>query len=213
MNITQALQSVAQIAQRCPTPTLTKAYLDTLRDFCGQSRWLRETITVTTAADDPDYDLVSADPDLEVIGIRRIVGATSAGKQFKLDPLAKELWPLNARSGRPRVHTYTPEASFALFPTPDAVYTMTVTAQMQPKQTATTLPDALESKWGRALVDGALGYLLDIQDQPWTNHGQADVRRRAFRSAINNAKADEQRDYNQGSVMVRQRAFITPRYW
>lgn len=213
MDIASALQTVAQIARRCPTTTLKKAYLDAVRDFCGQSRWLREDVAVPTVANTGGYALQPADADLEVIGVRRVKGATSAGTEFRLNPLDKELWPLNARADRPRVHAYDPEGSLSFFPTPDAVYTMTVTLQLQPKKTATTVPDALERKWGRDLVDGALGYLLDIPDQPWTSHGQALARRTAFQSAINNAKADEQRGYNQGSVMVRQRAFITPRYW
>lgn len=213
MEITQALQRVAEIARRCPTPTLKKAYVAAARDFCGQSRWLRTDISVTTSANDFDYLLAPSDTDLEVIGVRRIVGTTSAGKQFRMDPMDRELWPLNSRAAQPRLHAYVPEGQIDLHPTPDAAYTLTVTAQVQLVLGATTVPDLLDRKWGRALTDGALGLLLDIPDQPWTNHGQAMARRKAFQSAINNAKADEQRGYNQGSVAVRQRAFITPRYW
>jgi hypothetical protein len=213
MEITQALQRIAQIARRCPTPTLKKAYVDAARDFCGQSRWLRTDITVSVVANDFDYTLTPADTDTEVIGVRKVVGTTSAGKEWRLNPLDKDQWPLNVRPDQPRFYAYVPEGQIDLQATPDASYTLTVTAQVQLVLGATTVPDVLDSKWGRALADGTLGYLMDIPEQPWTDHGQAMVRRKAFQAAINNAKADEQRGYNQGSVMVRQRAFITPRYW
>jgi hypothetical protein len=212
MNITQALQRIAQIVRRCPTNTLVKAYVDATRDFCGQSRWLREGIVLTTTIDEPDYELVPVGDDLEVVGVRRIKGATSAGKEWCINPLDKELWPLNARTAQPRQYAYVPESAISLQATPDAVYTITVTAQMQLANTATTVPDVLERKWGRALADGTLGYLLDIPGETWTDHNQALKRQKAFQAAINNAKADEQRGYNQGSVRARPRAFVTPRF-
>jgi len=57
---------------------------------------------------------------------------------------------------------------------------------------------------------GALGYLLDLPRQPWTDHSQALKRQKEFQSAINNAKADEQRGYNTGSVRARPRLFVRP---
>jgi YD repeat-containing protein len=211
MNIADALPRIAQIARRCPTATLTRAYVDAARAFCGQTRWLRETLAnITTTADDPSYALVSADAGLEVIGVRQVIGTDSRGQQWELPPLDVTAKCLNTDSAQPQWYSYDPEGALVLHRTPDAAYTLTITAQVQPIRTATTIPDALDRKWSLALMAGALGYLLDLPRQPWTDHGQALKRQKEFQSAINNAKADEQRGYNTGSVRARPRLFVRP---
>jgi len=198
MNIVDALPRIAQIARRCPTATLTRAYVDAARTFCGQTRWLRETLAdITTAVDDPSYVLGSADEGLEVIGVRQVIGTDSRGQQWELPPLDATTKCLNTDNAQPRWYSYSPEGALVLHRTPDAAYTLTVMAQVQPIRTATTIPDAL-------------GYLLDLPRQPWTDHSQALKRQKEFQSAINNAKADEQRGYNTGSVRARPRLFVRP---
>jgi hypothetical protein len=50
---------------------------------------------------------------------------------------------------------------------------------------------------------------LGIPDMPWTNPTQAEMQRRAFQAGINNARADEQRGHNAGTVIRRSRPFLT----
>lgn len=211
MNIEEALPRIAQVVRRCPTATLKRAYVDAARAFCGQSRWLREDLaTITTTADDPSYALASANSDLEVIGVKQVIGTDSRGTQWEICPLDGTIRPLNTNTAQPRRYAYSPEGALVLYATPDAAYSLAVTAQVQPVDGATTVPDALDRKWSMALMAGALGYLLDVPGQPWTDHGQALKRQREFQSAINNAKADEQRGYNTGSVRARPRLFVRP---
>lgn len=211
MNIEEALPRIAQIVRRCPTATLKRAYVDAARAFCGQSRWLREDLaTITTAADDATYALTSANSDLEVIGVKQVIGTDSRSNQWEICPLDGTIRALNTGTARPQRYAYSPEGSLVLYSTPDAAYSLAVAAQVQPVDGATTVPDSLDRKWSLALMAGALGYLLDIDGQPWTDHGQALKRQKEFQAAINNAKADEQRGYNTGSVRARSRMFVRP---
>lgn len=209
MNVTQALPKIAQIARGCPTPTLIKAYVDAARDFCGQTRWLRDTLApISTTANTAGYTLTPTDATTEIIGVRQVLASDSNNGSWRLGRLDETQWPLNAGPNPPRVYAYVPESSIDLYYTPDGVYTLTVTAQVQPVGNATAVPDELDRKWGRVIQAGTLAYLLDVPGQQWTNLARAQLYRREFQAGVNNAKADEQRGYNTGSVRVKRRLFV-----
>jgi hypothetical protein len=204
--IVTLLQNVAQVVRRAPEPTLVHAYLRAARKFCLESRWLRRELAVTTIAGDSLYDLVQSgqdDPLLEIINVRVITITNLAGERQRIDPSDPVTWNPAVDDGQPQTWAYVPESQVALYPTPEAVYTLTVTAQCQPLRDAEELPDDLLRKWDRALDDGALAYLLGLGGQAWTNPAGARQHAIAFQAAINNARADEQRGYNTGTVMAR----------
>lgn len=114
--------------------------------------------------------------------------------------------PMGWRPGepaRPQLHCYIPESLINLYPTPDAVYALTVTVECQPRVAASDLPDDLVRKWDRAFSDGALGYLLGLPGQDWSNPALARIYMASAQAAINNAKADVARSYNTGTSMAR----------
>ena len=210
MNVTQALPKIAQIVRGCPTPTLIRAYVDAARDFCGQARWLRDTLApFNTAAGTAGYTLTPTDDDTEIIGVRQIRAETTTGEVWDVRTLDETQRNLNAGPNPPRTYAYGPESAISLYYTPDGVYSLTVTAQVQPIGSATTVPDELDRKWGRVIQAGALAYLLDVPGQQWTNPARGQLYRREFQAGINNAKADEQRGYNTGSVRAKRRLFVS----
>lgn len=206
--IVDLLQNVAQKIRRAPEPTLVHAYRESARKFCLESRWLRRQLdTVYTIANDAQYDLVQSganDPLLEIIGLRVVtVNATATSSAYRINPSDPMGWNPAAQPGQPESWCYVPESQIALFPTPDAEYGLTITAEVQPQVDAEELPDDLLRKWDRALSSGALAYLYDIPGQAWTNPGLARIEAVKLQAAINNAKADQQRAYNTGTVMAR----------
>lgn len=209
MNVTQALPKIAQIVRGCPTPTLIKAYVDAVRDFCGQTRWLRDDLAVVpTVAGTVNYALTPTDANTEIVGVKLIWAEDANGNRWQVTPLDETTWNPNAGPNPPQRYAYVPESEIALYYTPDAVYDLTITAQVQPVANATEVPDQLDRKWGRELQAGTLGYLLDIPGQRWTNPGRALAYRKEFQAAINNAKVDEQRGYNVGSRRAKRRLFV-----
>lgn len=202
--IIDQMQRVAQIVRRCPEPTLVQAYRDAARKFCLESRWLRRESVFALAADTPQYELTlpTGDEGLEIIGVRLVTCADdqSSWPVGASDPTG---WNTNLRPSRPQRYAYVPESQIALNPTPDGVYTATTTVQVQPTIDTDDLPDDLLRKWDRALADGAIAYLKTIGGQAWTDAAGAVMYARNFQAQINNAKADEQRSYNTGSVVAR----------
>ena len=214
MNITDLLAPVAQIARRCPTVTLIDAYRRAARDFCGQSRWYRVSIAIATSADEPTYSVLvpSGFNDLEVIGVR-LIRATDPRIQSYWQVFPKDITLFDPSVGpaAPRWYAYDPESGITFYQTPDNVYDMAVTLQCQPAQTASEVPDAILPKWERVLQAGALANLLAIPGQTWSSSAESVRYAKVFQAGINNAKADEQRGYNTGSVRVRPRAFVVGR--
>ncbi len=199
-----------QVARQCPKGVMADAIVRAARAFCRQTRWLRATIAKQTVVNEQTIALGTA-LQLEVIGVRAVSAtrtinerpqtwALSAGDATTFDP--------NFPAGIPSRYAYLPEGQIYVGPKPDAVYDLTISAVVQPVQDATDISDALLAKWHRAIEFGTLEYLLSLPGTPWTNAVEADRNRRAFQSEINNARADEQRGYNAGSVRMRPRRFV-----
>lgn len=205
------LPNVAQVARKCPTPTLRRAYVTAMRKWCKETQWLRTTISGATAADTSLYSLGS-DTYLEIVGIAALSGADNSvtpAKQWPIGPSDPGGWNPNADSAQPRVYTYVPEGQFSLYPTPDAVYGITATAIVQPKEGVTQVPVPPLAKYGTVFEAGALAYLLAMSGMPWSNPNEAAKKEREFRSGISNGKAEVQRGFNTGAQRARPRRFLT----
>ncbi len=200
--------NVAQLARGCPTPTLRRAYVTAMRDWCAQTQWLRVNVTGSTVADQALYDM-GTDPYVEIIGL-----ASMSGQNNEFTP--PQQWPIGASDpanwnpainpNQPLRYTYVPEAQFALNPTPDGVYGITYTAIVQPKEGVVMVPSEPLKKYSTGFEAGALAYLLAMKDTPWYNADEATKQERKFGAYISNGKAEVQRKYNTGS----QRAGIRP---
>jgi hypothetical protein len=208
------LINVAQIVRKAPKITLRRAYTRALREWCQQTQWLRITIPGTTVADVKTYGL-GTDPNLDIIGIRAMSGVQN-GTTFGLGPSDSSQWNPNLTPSFPRSYCYMPEGGFALQPTPDKVYTLSISAIVTPKETsaAAQIPADPLVKYSNDIEAGALAYLLAIPGQPWTDLAAAARYSRDFASAIANGKAEVQRSYNTGSQRARPRPFLVgPRNW
>ncbi len=212
VQVLERMRDVQQYVRRAPNGTLISAYIRAARKFCRETRWFRSTLVGQTVADTRLYSLGS-DTYMEVVGLRAVSAQQldGSGQPWQLATSDPAGWYPGFRPSQPQRYAYIPEGQIAIDPLPDKAYTITMTLQLQPKAGVTSLPEGLLVKWDQALQDGALMYLLNIPDQPWTNPQQAELHRRAFQAAINNARADEQRAYNTGTVFIRKRPFIVGR--
>jgi hypothetical protein len=220
ISIIDLVPEVGQIVRRCPTLTLTRAYLRAARNFCAQTRWLRADATLVggpnTIANVAIYDLQITDPALEIVGVRDVKGAQVGLplNSWIIRPLDKTLFSPWVGPGSPTKYAYIPDAKITFFPTPEKAYAVNIVVAVQPVFPSpalipsATLPSELITKWKEVIEAGALEYLFGIPEQKWSNANSAVVAGKAFRAGINNAKGDEQRGYNQGPVRARPRQII-----
>lgn len=198
---------VLQVARKCPNGTAQRAIIDAARKLLRESRWYRSTLPGATAAGTVAYNMGS-DPYEEIIGIRAMSYTQPNGQIQPIYVSDPTQWLPNIGQGPPRLYAYNPEGQFVLYPTPDAVYPLTVTIVLIPKSGQNKVEERVLAKWDQTIQSGALAYLLKLKGEPWYDPNEAMVQEKFFRSGISNAKADEQRDYQRGSQSVTPRAIL-----
>ena len=211
VDVFDQLANIAQIVRRCPTITLSRAYVRAYRDFCSQTMWLKTNIPGATEAGVRQYNLGS-DTFVEIIGVRALQGSWTPAQTEQFWSIAasdSSQWDPNMKPGQPVRFTYIPHGQIALDPIPKQVYNLLVSAVVQPKsETVTQIPSECLVKYSNEIEAGALAYLLSVPGQPWSNPALAQVYKREFSSAVANAKADVQRGFQMGSQRVRPRGFV-----
>ncbi|MBX3603188.1 MAG: hypothetical protein KF863_21415 [Rubrivivax sp.] len=207
--VLNVIADVAQLVRNAPNPTLIAAYVRAARKFCRESRWLRVELLGQAEADTRVYSLGS-DPYLEVLGLRAASAARTSGntKRWPLTVSATDGWDPNAGPGKPQRYAYVPEAQVAIDPVPDGAYDLTLTLVVQPKAGVNELPEELLVKWDQVLQAGALAYLFAIPGQTWTDLAESKRQAAVLQSGINNARADEQREFNAGTTFIKRRRFL-----
>ena len=214
VSINDYLANVAQIARKCPTPTLRHAYMRAYREWCQQTQWLRTNVPGNTVTGQRQYNLGN-DPDIDVMGIFAMQGSqlpppnsnTINPQYWPIRPSDSRFWNENLSPGQPLRYAYIPEAQFALDPIPQQEYGLQVTVIIAPNEAAVNVPLAPLIKWSNDIEAGALEYLMGIPGMPWSDKVTAAAKGKEFRSGIANGKADVQRAYNVGSVRAQPRAF------
>lgn len=214
IDVNDALTNVAQMVRKAPTNTLRRAYMRAYREWAQQTQWLRTTIDGATVANQMSYELGN-DPNLDIIGIVsmqgsiQLNGAQSPQTWAITPPNDLGSWNPNFQPGQPLQYTYVPEAQFALFPTPNQVYQLSVVVILTPKENAVQVPQSPLQKYSNDIEAGALAYLLDIPGMPWSNPVLAMKYEKRFTDSINNGKAEVARGFNTGARRARPRAFVT----
>jgi hypothetical protein len=208
------LANVAQVARKCPTPTLRHAYMRAFREWCQQTQWLRTNVPGVTVENQRQYQLGN-DPDLDIIGIFAMqgslapaIGSNSVNTQYwPITPSDSQFWNQNLQPSQPLRYQYIPEAQFALDPIPQQEYGLQVTVILVPDEASVNVPLAPLIKYSNDIEAGALEYLLALPGMPWTDKPMSVAKGREFRSGISNGKADAQRIYNVGGNRARPRLF------
>ena len=168
-NVTDLLGSIAEQCRECPVPTMVRNYIDTSRDFCRRTRWLRKTVTgIATVIDQVTYT-ITADTNNDFLGIFSLDLLESATKTRQLVEQAAEFWDPDAASEIPERFEYVPTGTFKLDPAPSGVYSLIVEAFMQPKKAATSIDTRLADECDQALELGVLARLKAIGGMPWSD--------------------------------------------
>ena len=145
VNVFDQLAAIAQVVRKAPSTLLRRAYVKAYRDWCAETRWLRDTVPGRTVANTMVYDLGS-DPYLEIISVRAASSTPLQGtglstpRTLPLTPQDSSLWDPNAQPSRPQRYCYIPEGQIAFYPTPDQAYNMLVTVVLQPKDGVAQVP-------------------------------------------------------------------------
>ncbi len=213
--ITELLPDVAQICRKAPQGTLIRAYARAAHEFCKQTRWYRSSLPGQILAGQQQYSL-GYDALVQVVGLAAVTCTPTTGGNLKPYPLSvcndTGAWNPSGSATQPQQYAYVPEGQVVFGPNaPNAVYNTLLTLVLAPRMRVSSVPEEILPKWELALQAGALEYLLALPKMPWTDLAESKRQGQVFRSGISNARADEQRGYNAGTVFMRRRPFIVGR--
>ncbi len=211
VNLGDQLINVRQLCRHAPIPTVCRAYSRALREWCQQTWWLRTTLGGQTQATNRTY-VLGDDDNFNVSAIRAMSVTLADGTVLPVGASDSSQWNMNLPPSVPRRYCYVPENGFALDPIPDAVYDLTISLVVIPKESAlqtAQIPADPLVKYSNDIEAGALAYLQEMTGETWANPQQAVLNAKRFQSAIANGKAEVQRAFNGGSMRARPRPFGT----
>lgn len=173
-----------------PKAAMTDALLRVAREFCVKSRYVRRTILIDLETGISEYVVDLDDDQVELCGIY--------SAQIDARPLGQatpELIPTDL-IGDPLVFNYLMPDKIKLFPASnvDKEDALSVRAVIQPRLTASTVPDELVVEFDKTIADGALAYFYTM---PWLfDAAMASYYEKKFNDGIDTARAQADRAFN-----------------
>lgn len=210
VELDQFLNLVRPWAKGCPEPGMQDALVTAAREFAAETMVAQRAVQVSTVATPAtqSYAVVAASQEEELLAVMSAQGSDSNGNVWAINPGDPSYWNPGVSPGWPFQHAIIPYTQIALWPVPNAVYTIKLVVAVQPRQGATVLPLELMRKYDRQICDGALARLVSVPNRPWSNPAMIGKYEASFASGKSMAKQDVIRGYNAGSLRARPRAFI-----
>ncbi len=147
-------------APACAEPTVEAHLITAARSFCEATRCWRETDDLPLTGEEDEVVCVPPYASLFEIDFARFNGQA-------LDRVAYADAQLR-QCGIPHQITQVQPQSIALAPR-GTCGTLTISMFLEPAQDTDILPDFLFEQFGQIIAQGALGTLLLIPDQPFSN--------------------------------------------
>lgn len=169
----------------CPEPVLLAAVVHAAREFCRDSRVLRESLVLDVIENEQVYTLAPATEDTEVCAVI----AAQVG-EYPIEPAQFEEVPQS--SGKVVAYTYEPPDELWLHNIPSSCLLegLGVRVVLQPTTDATALPEALIRRYSDPIVYGAIAWLKSQKDRSWADLGSVGYWEGRFKKELHHAKAD-----------------------
>lgn len=193
----------------CPEPLAQQALLDSAIEFCRRSQVVTTNLDLITVREGvANYEL---DSPSNQVSIDQVLKVWYDGTLMSAAPYETATALFNP-AGAPRYffgqeidETFT----LTLLPAPETTVRngLLVRASLRPTRNATQVYDILYDRHIEGVVAGAMGILMSIPEQPFTDMKMAGVQEIKARALANNARFDAMHGRVQSSLSVRMRAF------
>lgn len=191
----------------CSEPLAQQALLDSAIDFCNRSLAVVEVLDpVTLPANVSTLEVETPSSTT----VSQVLSVKYDGERLA----AVDAWSaeVDSQTGRPRYYfgrVVDEVFSLTFYPTPETTVPagVVIRAALRPTRSATTVPEVLYDRYADAIVDGALGYLHAVQDQPFSNDQKALLLTQSARIKANAARVDALHGRAVSSMSVQLRSF------
>lgn len=214
--LTTFLSRLVPRAMGVADPVARQALIDSAIEFCERTHIVKVvTDPVNAVAGQPNYAPV-LDAELAVVALSRAWYLdTPIGPVADDDIRSPLAYFADVGNGEVEAGTGDPSVSFWydnevwVYPRPaeNKAEALTFKLAVKPAITATTVPDELLNNWREAIVDGALGRVLDMRG---TNHYDPQAALKAadrFNTAVGRAKLLARTGRARGEQRVTMRPF------
>lgn len=208
VNLSQFFPRLLPYVVGCPEPLAQQALLDSAIEFCRRSQVLTTTLPlITITANQADYTL-TAPTDTQVDQVLKV---WYDGTLMSSAPYETATALFNP-DGTPRYFfgRYAGDVfNITLLPTPEKTITdgLMVRVSLRPTRSTAQVNDILFDRHVEGVVAGAMGILMAIPDQPFTDMKLAVAQEVKARALANNARFDAMHGRVQSSLSVRMRSF------
>lgn len=192
------------IASKCknvPYPLMDNAILEASREFCKRSRYRQVSLRVTTLFGTSTYPIKPSNPDEE---ITRIEYVTWNGQPYPIPvrPIQQSDPTYCLNLPFPRNFFYEPPNKLVILPLPVSglLNGLSVRVVLQPTNTATTIDDSITQQYDRGIAFGALKFIMETNDSPWSNPAMAQKYEKDFEAQIQKAKMERGSGFVNGGL-------------
>lgn len=201
-------RDIIMLAPSCTESVAKHMVMQTVIDFCNNSRWWRYT------TDPMDVTAGEKSYQIEVPNGTDPVAIVAAW--YKSRPLAILGWSsknraqpynLDDRRGSPELVTQDIPTEAVLSPVPDVSETEAVVLQiaLRPQRNATGADGEMLDRWYDAILNGALARVYAIPNQPFTSPDAAMARQKLYLLDLTKAKIDANKALTSASLRVQPR--------
>lgn len=172
-------------------------FVQVTREFCMQTRWLRETVYVPVTANvTPRYTLAPSDPAaFEVIGVKAV--------EWNGEPLDPKLQEEVADEVFGFYYIEPPDLLLLSWtPDEDSTEVLQVRQILQTLDTVTAIPDVIARKWSRGLAAGVISRLLMTPEAPWANPQLAPKHEKQWLDTLGAAQVEADREHTPQGFRV-----------
>jgi hypothetical protein len=185
---------IRQDVPDAPLPTLDRANLWAIRDFCTETLIDKEWLTTISSVDGQAEYTLTPTSGYEVVNLVRVLYEDDPIKIVTENWLNHKfrgsIWRETESSGPTWCYLSTDRGSIRLVYIPESDGDdLDVYVAIRPTRTATAAADLIYKDWYEVIADGARGYLYGMMAMPWGNPQLSEYYNRKYRDGKGKAKA------------------------
>jgi hypothetical protein len=193
----------------CPDFSVRSAIVEAAIAFCTESHAWTETLDLLYLSNGTHSYELDLPKDSRAVLVKNVWCANGELAPATMEHILAAIPTWQTARGTPRFYNQLNWEELRIYPIPNnpASSALTVRAALAPKRTATTFPDSFADRNFQAIVAGALGRLLLVPGQAWSNAQLGEYYKSEFRLAVGSAKVELAHDRVVGSTRVAPRRF------
>lgn len=199
------LPDIMADVESCPEFTARRAVVQAAIKFCEDTQaWMEWLDPIQVNDNQPSYEL-DMPTGAELVMVREVWAPGTQLTAKTVPEISRILSAWQTATGAPRFYNMVTWGELRLYPIPlnaGADLMLTVRVALKPKATVTSIPDAIVSRWRRAVLERAKADLMAMPNKAWSSPDQAGYHETLYGIERDKASADRMNDGVSGTGTV-----------